>query len=162
MRRGLVGQNVGDDPALCEFWNNVGAISHQADRDILLLAHCVLQDAQRLVERGDHEIAVARLQSLLDALGININPEKSRACHGRRQWLSAAHSAHAAADDQLACEIAAKMLLARRRKGLKRPLHDSLRADVNPGTGRHLTVHHQPGALEFVELLPIRPMADEV
>ena len=162
MRRGLVGQNVGDDPALCEFWNNVCAISDEADRNVLFFTDSILQNTQRLIERGDHEVAVARLQAPLDALGININPEKSRACHGRRQWLSAAHSAHAAADDQLACEIAAKMLLARRRKGLKRPLHNSLRADVNPGTSRHLTVHHQPGALEFVELLPVRPMADEV
>ena len=54
------------------------------------------------------------------------------------------------------------MLLSRRGKGFKCSLHDPLRADVNPRTRRHLPIHHQPGAFELVELLPIRPMPDQV
>src|ERR1022692_1706274 len=42
------------------------------------------------------------------------------------------------------------------------PLHNALGADVNPRTRRHLPIHRQTGALQFVKLLPVRPMADEI
>jgi len=49
-----------------------------------------------------------------------------------------------------------------RRKSLERALHNALRADVDPRTRRHLAVHHQPAALEFVEVLPVRPAAHQI
>ncbi len=54
------------------------------------------------------------------------------------------------------------MFFARCGKCFERSLHDSLRADVDPRTGGHLTVHHESGAFEFVELLPVGPVADEI
>ena len=162
MRRSLIGQNVGDDATLGEFRNHVRAIPDEPDGNIFFLADGVLQDAQRFVESGDHEVAVAGLQTLLDALGIDVDAEKSRARHGRCERLGSAHSAHATADDQFAGEVAAEMLFARSRKCLERALHNSLRADVDPRTGGHLAVHHESGTLEFVELFPVGPVADEI
>ena len=43
-----------------------------------------------------------------------------------------------------------------------RPLQNSLGADVNPAAGGHLAVHHQAGAIELVEMLPIAPVSDEI
>ncbi len=114
--RSLIGQNIGDDAARSEFRNDVGAIAHQADGDIFFLAHSIFQDAQGFVERGDHEVAVAGLEALLDAFGIDINPEKRGAGHGCGQRLRAAHAAHAAADDQLAGEIAVESASRRPRR----------------------------------------------
>ncbi len=162
MRRSLVGKNVRHHAARGQLWNHVRAISHQPDRHILFLAHRILQNAQRFIERRDHEVAIACLQPLLDALRIDINPQKRRARHGRSQRLSAAHPAHAARNDQLSRKVAAEMFLARRRESFKRSLHNSLRANVYPRTRRHLAIHHQPGAFELVELLPVRPMANQV
>ena len=162
VRRSLIGENVRDHAAIGEFRNDVGAIADQSDGDIFFFADGILQNAQRLIERGDHEIAVAGLQALLDALGIDVNSQKSRAGHGCGQRLSSAHSAHAAADDQLAGEIAAEMFFACGGKSFEGALHDALRADIDPRAGGHLAIHHQAGALQFVELLPVRPMADQV
>ena len=41
-------------------------------------------------------------------------------------------------------------------------LQDSLRADVNPAPRGHLSVHHQAGAVELVEILPVAPLSDEI
>src|SRR6185437_16206681 len=126
---------------------------------VFFLADRVLQNAQRLVERVDHGVAIARLEALLDALWVNVNAEKRRAVHGGRERLGSTHPPHAPADDQLAAEVAAEMLFACCREGLERSLHNSLRSDVDPRTSSHLAVHHQASALEFVKLLPVGPVA---
>ena len=59
-------------------------------------------------------------------------------------------------------EVAAEVLLARGDERLVGALHDALRADVDPRAGRHLAEHHQPMAVEFVEMLPGGPMRHEV
>jgi hypothetical protein len=41
-------------------------------------------------------------------------------------------------------------------------LNDALAANVDPGTGRHLAVHHEALAIEQVEVLPRCPMRHEV
>ena len=82
------------------------------------------------------------------------DPQEARAGHRRCQWLGAAHASHAAAHHQLACQLAAKMLFTGRGKRLECALDDALRADVDPRAGGHLAIHHQPGALQLVELLP--------
>ncbi len=63
---------------------------------------------------------------------------------------------------QLPGEVAAIVLAAHLDEGLVGALHDALRADVDPGAGRHLAVHHQPLAIELVEVLPGRPVRHEV
>ena len=54
------------------------------------------------------------------------------------------------------------MLAAELGKCFVRALNDALAADVDPGASRHLAVHHQPLAIERVEILPGRPVRHEV
>ena len=57
-----------------------------------------------------------------------------------------------------ACERTAKMAPADLGECLVSPLHDPLRADVDPGARGHLAVHHEAFAIELVEVLPGRPV----
>ena len=41
-------------------------------------------------------------------------------------------------------------------------LHDALRADIDPGSGGHLAVHHQALAIQFVEMIPGGPVRHQV
>ena len=99
VRRSLVGEDVRHHAAFRQLGNDVGTVANQPDRNVFPFANRVFQDAECFLERGDHEVAIAGLQSLLDALWIDVNPEKRRAIHGGCQWLGSAHAAHAAADD---------------------------------------------------------------
>ena len=54
------------------------------------------------------------------------------------------------------------MPLSKRRKCLKSALQNSLRADINPASRRHLPIHHQALAVEFVKVLPVGPLAHQV
>ena len=47
-------------------------------------------------------------------------------------------------------------------EGLVGALHDALGADVDPGPGGHLAVHHEALAVELVEVIPGRPVRHEV
>ncbi len=47
-------------------------------------------------------------------------------------------------------------------EGLISALHDALAADIDPGAGRHLAVHHQALPIERVERVPGSPVGDEV
>ena len=55
-----------------------------------------------------------------------------------------------------------EMLARRLGERLVRALEDALGPDVDPRPGGHLAVHHQPASLEVAEVLPGRPLADEV
>src|SRR6266436_9571383 len=54
------------------------------------------------------------------------------------------------------------MFSRRRRERFVRALQDSLRADIDPASGRHLAVHCQTGAVELAEFFPIVPVADQI
>jgi hypothetical protein len=54
------------------------------------------------------------------------------------------------------------MLAANLGEGFIGALHDALCADIDPGPRRHLAVHHQALAIEFIEVVPCAPMRHEV
>ena len=54
------------------------------------------------------------------------------------------------------------MLAAGLGEGLVGSLHDALRADIDPRAGGHLAVHRQPLAIELVEMVPGRPVRNQV
>ena len=162
VRAGLVGEQIGDHAAAGELGNHVRAISDEAHRSGLALAHRIFQDAQRFVEIVDHHVAVAGLHAALDALRIDVDAEKRGAVQRGGQRLRATHSAHAAAGDQFSGEIALKMFSPGRGERFVSALQNSLRADVDPASGGHLAVHHQAGAVELVEMLPVVPVPDEI
>ena len=67
-----------------------------------------------------------------------------------------------AVSSQLARETAAVVLPSHLDEGFVGALHDALRADVDPRTGRHLAVHHESLAIELVEVFPGAPARHEV
>ncbi len=112
MRTGLVGEHIWHDATARQLGNYIGAIANQADRNSFTLAYGIFQNPQGFVEVGDHDIAIASFDAALDALRVDVDAQKCRAIHGGRQWLRAAHAAHAAGYDQLASQISAKCFLA--------------------------------------------------
>jgi hypothetical protein len=54
------------------------------------------------------------------------------------------------------------MFSPRSGKGFKRSLHDPLTADINPRTGRHLSIHRQSQPFEAIELGIVVPLTDKI
>ena len=107
-------------------------------------------------------VEIAGAQAHLDAARLAFDGEHRGARHRRGQRLRAAHAAEAGGQDPLAREAAAIVPPAGLDEGLVGALHDALAADVDPGAGRHLAVHHQALAIELVEVVPGRPVRHEV
>ncbi len=122
----------------------------------------VFANIERFIQRQCHAIAVTGAHSPFDARRIDVDAEKDGAIQRRGEWLGAAHAAHAARHNQLAGKIAAEVFVGHGGKRFKRALNDALRADVDPTAGRHLAVHHQAAAFEFVKVFPVGPRADKI
>ena len=118
--------------------------------------------AQRLVEILRECVAIARFDAPLDAGSIHVDGKKYTVVDRDSERLRAAQAPHAARDHELAFETAAEVALSERGKCLECSLQNSLRADVDPAARRHLAVHHQALAIEFVEVFPCGPLAHEV
>ena len=76
--------------------------------------------------------------------------------------MSAAHTAHAAGHEDLSFERTAKIGARSSGECFVGSLNDSLCADVDPASGRHLAVHRELKCLEPVELIAGCPMGHEV
>ena len=159
---GLVGDQVGQHAAAHELRKDLGRVAEQADREGAPLHAAALDHRQRLVEVGRHPVEVAGLEPALDPARPAFDREQRGPGHGRRQRLGAAHAAETAGQDPFAREIAAIVLPAGLDEGLVGALDDPLAADVDPGARGHLAVHHQALTIEGVELVPGRPMRDQV
>ena len=157
--RGLVGDRVGPDAAPDHLGQDLGGIAEQADRD---RHRARAQHVERLVDRGRALVEIAGLEALLDPALLAFDGDAMGAGHHRGERLGAAHAAEARGQDPAAAQIAVIMLAAHFGEGLVGALNDALRADVDPGAGRHLAVHHQALAIEFVEMVPGRPFRHQV
>ena len=120
------------------------------------------QHVERLVDRGRAPVEIAGLEPLLDPALLAFDGDAMGAGHHRRERLRAAHAAEARGQDPAAAQVAVIMLAAHFGEGLVGALHDALGADVDPRAGRHLAVHHQALAIEFVEMVPGRPFRHQV
>ncbi len=76
--------------------------------------------------------------------------------------MRATHAAQAGRQDPAPGQVAAEVLACGLGEGFISALHDALRADVDPRPRCHLPVHEQAAAIEFVEVLPGRPLRHEV
>src|SRR5262249_53344447 len=133
------------------------------DRDRPLFRGRALDSAKRVVEiRGDL-VEVLRLETALDAMGIDLDAQESGPVHRRRERLRPAHPAEPGGEDEPAREvICTKMRTTGGRKRLVSALQDALRTDVDPRAGGHLPVHDEAFSFELAEVVPRRPAADEV
>ncbi len=116
----------------------------------------------RLVEVVGHLVDVAGGVAPLGAGRVDLDGQAGALVHGHRQRLGAAHAAQAGGQRDRALEAAVEVLARGLGEGLVGALDDPLGGDVDPGAGRHLAVHGQAGALQLAELLPGRPVGDEV
>jgi hypothetical protein len=107
-------------------------------------------------------VEITRVQPALQLGAIDVGDQTDAAVHGDRQRLRAAHAAAARGHHQPPREAAAEVRAPARREGLVGPLHDPLRADVDPRAGRHLAEHDQAPPLEIVEAGVGRPVRHQV
>ncbi|NYH19333.1 hypothetical protein GGD41_006561 [Paraburkholderia bryophila] len=162
VRAGLIGHAVRRDAACHAFGEHVDRIAHQTDRHRLAGLLRFVEHGERFVERLRFFIDVTRLQTEVDARLVAFHRNHREARHRSRERLRAAHAAQTAGQNPAALRVAVEMLVRHREKRLVGSLHDPLAADVDPAARRHLAVHHQALAVEFVEVFPRRPMRHQI
>ena len=166
MRRGLVGHEVGHEAAGArtphQFGQHLGRIAEQADRDRFLACAVLLDERERVVEVARLLVEVARAQAEVEARLLAFDVQRHGTGERGGQRLRTAHAAEAGRQDPAPAPVAAEVLPTGFAERLVRALHDALAADVDPGSGRHLAVHHQALAVEFVEVLPRCPLRHQV
>lgn len=164
--RGLVGHDVGARPARPhpreDLGDDLGRIAEEPHRARLARGRPARDERQRLVERLRLLVEIAGAQPGVDPALVAFDREAGGAGHHRGERLRAAHAAETRRQHPAAGEIAAILLAPHLGEGLVGALHDALRADIDPAAGRHLAVHHEPLAVELVEMLPGGPVRHEV
>ena len=138
------------------------ALRAQRDGNRAAFGRVALDAREGVVEIGGLLVDVARLQAEIDAALLAFDVQRARARQRRGERLRAAHAAEAGGQHPAAFEIAAVMLAPGFDEGLVGALHDALAADVDPAAGRHLAVHREALRVEFVEVLPARPVRHEI
>jgi hypothetical protein len=110
------------------------------------------------------------LDAAVDAGDVAVHADRHALVHRHGQRLRTAHAAQTRGEGDRAGQRVATVrmaargreLLRNRAEGLVGALQDALGADVDPRAGRHLPVHHQALGLELAEVLPIRPITNEI
>ena len=162
VRRGLVGDRVGPDPATDEFGQDLGRVAEQADGHRHLLEAGSLDPGQGVVQVARLDVQVASPEPHRDPLRPALDGQARRPGHGGRERLGAAHPAQPGGQHPPPAQVAAVVPSADLGERLIGPLDDPLAADVDPRPGRHLAVHHQAAAVQLVEMVPRRPARDQV
>ena len=103
------------------------------------------------------------LKTALDSLRVDFDADAYP--HLRefdRKGLRTTHSPKTGSDCDCARKRTTKVLLRRPAKCLIGSLQNSLSADVDPRTSRHLAIHHQSRSIESVELFPSGPPRHQI
>ena len=159
---GLVGHDIGPHASPHQLGENVRRIAQQPDRHGPAFRAGGLDDPQGLVQIRRLHVQITRAQPHLDPARLALHGQHAGARHRCRQRLRAAHATEPGGQNPAALEAAAIMLPAGLHEGFIRALNDSLAADINPRPGGHLPIHHEAPPIEFVEMLPGRPMRHQV
>ena len=93
VRRGLVGNHVGDGALPHHLRVNFGGVAHQTDREALASAPGFVGPPQRFIQGGRHAVTVTFGHLAFDALGPHLHVDEHPFVHGHRQRLGAAHAA---------------------------------------------------------------------
>ncbi len=101
-----------------------------------------LSQLDRLVERVCRGVQIACLEAALNSFWVHLDADAHTSRQFDRKRLCAAHASKARGDGDSAGKRVVKIFLRRAAKSLVRPLQYPLRADVDPGPGGHLAVHH--------------------
>ena len=164
VRAGLVGDHVRPDAALQELREDLGGVAEQADGERPCRPSSrLLEHRQRLVERGRLGVEIAGLQTLISMR----DGSHSTASIEAPAMVAASGCAppmppRPPVRTQRPLRLPPKCWRPGFDEGLVGALHDALAADVDPGAGGHLAVHHQALGIELVEMLPGRPVRHQV
>jgi len=159
---GLVGEHVGREWSIDDRLEHVGDVGLDGDTGGFFIFGCCPGAFDGVLEVVDALVAVARLDSPVDSVAVEFDGETDPTVHRHREGLCAAHSAEPASQNDLAAEVAVEGVACERGERFERALENALRADVRPGASGHLAVHAQSLGLEFVERLPVVPVAHEI
>ncbi len=162
MRAGLVGDDVDLGAHAEQRGHEFGRIAEHADRQRSPQIARVVRQGERLLERVGAHVEVALLDPPGDARGIDVDHDRHPVVHGDGKRLGAAHSPEAGGEGDRSGQGPAEALGRDGGEGLVCALQNALRADVDPGSGRHLAVHGQPERFEAPELVPVRPIRNQV
>ncbi len=159
---GLVGDEVGREANLDHLWQNLGSISHQANGDSLARRLRLTGHGDGFIERTSGFVEIARFEAPLNTRGVDFDADADATGEFNRKRLRATHASEASGHGDGSCKGVVEVALCCPLEGLVGPLQDALGADVNPGAGGHLAVHHEAGLVELVEDFPCGPVRDEV
>ena len=107
-------------------------------------------------------VEIPGAEAEIDAARLALDRQARSARHDGRERLGATHAAEPRGQNPAAGKIAAIVPATHLHERLIRPLNDALGADIDPGAGRHLAVHHEPLLIQLMEMIPVRPMRHEV
>ena len=163
---GLVGDDIGADGAAAgathQFRHHLGGIGAQTNRDRFTAFGMKGDQGQRFVQRCGLFVQVACAQSKVNRALLALDVQRAGACKSGGQWLRATHAAQSCGQHPTSGEVSLVMLTTGFHEGLVGALHDALRANVDPAAGGHLSVHHQPGAVQLIEVRPGRPFGHQI
>ena len=162
MRRGLVGDDVDGRVALEHGREHVGGVAEQADGEGPIFVPGGDGSGDSVVEVFGLLVEVAVLDAPDDTGRVTLDADDHAAVHGHGQRLRPTHPAQAGGQRDRAIERPAEAFGGDGGERLVGALQDALGADVDPGARGHLAVHGQTELLEAAELLPGRPLRDEV
>jgi len=158
----LVSDNIRDDATQQQFGVDVGSVADQPDGFWNLLFESLFHLGHGVFEIVGDDVHVADIQAFLRALRVHLNDQSNAFIHGDCHWLGAAHTPQTSGEHKLAFKRGPALLVGERAKRFVGALQDALAADVNPGTGGHLTVHDQALGCQFVEVSLSCPVGHQV
>ena len=159
---GLVGDHVGYEAGLEHGRQHLGAVAAQPDGQRFLLRRRRAGHGDGLGHVLAGHVQVLGVQAALDAVAVHLHDEGHAAVHGDGQGLGATHASQPPGEHDAPGQGAVEVTVGQGGEGLVGALQDALGADVDPGAGRHLAVHHQALLIQLVEVSPVVPMAHQV
>jgi hypothetical protein len=160
--RSLIGHHVRDDAPAGELGEDLGGVAQQPDGTGLPRLPVAFHPPQGLLQILHDLIEEPVLQASPRPARVHLHDQAYPLVHRDGQGLGAAHLPQARRQHPLPLKTAPEMSPGTGRQRLVGSLEDALRADIDPGPGRHLAEHDQALALQLVEDLPGGPVGDQV
>ena len=147
VRARLVGHDVGSETHLQQFWKHVCSIANYTNRKPALFGLRLFAPCNCVFKRVGNFVQVSGFYSAINTPSIYIDTQCNAVVHRHGKRLCAAHAAKARRQRDGACERAIKFASGNFGEALVRSLQNSLSANVNPRTCRHLAIHREARGL---------------
>ena len=147
VRTRLVGHDVGSETHLQQFWKHVGSIANDTNRKPALFGLRFFAPCDCVFKRVGNFVQVSGFYSTINSPSIYIDAQSNAVVHCDGKRLCTAHAAKARSQCDGARECAIKFASGNFGEALVRSLQNSLSANVNPRTCRHLAIHREARGL---------------